>query len=66
MLQEFDVNLEVTEIFSLMKNPGCSPDKAQLNTFGNINTTEVLKHFQSGEFKARLKFIKLTGSILFI
>ena len=26
MLQEFDVNLDLTEIFSLMKNPACSPD----------------------------------------
>ena len=26
MLQEFDVNLDLTEIFSLIKNPACSPD----------------------------------------
>ena len=26
MLQEFDVNLDLTEIFSLMKNPACSTD----------------------------------------
>ena len=26
VLQEFDVNLDLTEIFSLKKNPVCSPD----------------------------------------
>ena len=26
MLQEFDVNLDLTEIFNLMKNRACSPD----------------------------------------
>ena len=26
MLQEFDVNLDLTEIFSLKKSPTCSPD----------------------------------------
>ena len=26
MLQEFDVNLDLTEIISLKKSPACSPD----------------------------------------
>ena len=26
MLQEFDVNLDLTVIFGLMKSPACSPD----------------------------------------
>ena len=26
MLQEFDVNLDLTEIISLQKSPACSPD----------------------------------------
>ena len=58
MLQEFDINLDLTEIFSLKKSPICSPDLNPLNTFRNINTTEALKHFQYGEFKIRFKFTK--------
>ena len=30
MLQEFDVNLDLTEIFSLKKSPDCSPDLSLL------------------------------------
>ena len=58
MSQEFDVNLDLTEVFSFKKSPITVQTLAQLNTFRNINTTEVLKHFQYGEFKTRLKFTK--------
>ena len=58
MLQEFDVNLDLTETFTLKKSPVCSPGLNSLNTFRYINITEALKHFQYGEFKARFKFIK--------
>ena len=46
MLQEFDVNLDLTEIFSLKKSSICSPGLNPFNIFGNINITEALKHFQ--------------------
>ena len=45
MLQEFDVNLDLTEIFSLKKSPICSPDLNPLNIFKNININEALKYF---------------------
>ena len=65
MLQEFDVNLDLAEIFSLKKSSTCSPGLNLMNTFENINITEALKHFQYGEFKTRLKFIK-SGLFKFI
>ena len=40
MLQEFDVNLDLTEIFGLKKSPACSPDLNSLNTFENISIIE--------------------------
>ena len=46
MLQEFDIDLDLTAVFILKKSQHCSPVSIQLNTFGNINITEVLKHFQ--------------------
>ena len=58
MFQEIDVNLDLTEIFDLKKSSTCSLGLSLLNTFENINITEALKHFQYGEFKTRLKFIK--------
>ena len=57
MLQEFNVNLDLTEIFCIKKSSICSPGLNPFNTFGNINTTEALKQFQYGEFKTRFKFI---------
>ena len=45
MLQEFDVNLDLTEIFNLKKSSICILGLNTLNTFRNINITEALKHF---------------------
>ena len=59
MLQQSDIDLDLTAVFSLKKCPTCSPYLSQLNTFGNINTIEDLKQFQYDRFKIRLKFIKL-------
>ena len=58
MLQEFDVNLDLTGIFSLKKSSICSPGLNTLNTFWNINITEHQKHFYNGEFKTKFKFNK--------
>ena len=56
MSQEFDVNLDLTEIFSFKKSPIAVQTLARLNTFGNINTTEILKHFQYQSDLKKLKF----------
>ena len=46
MLQEFDVNLDLTGIFSLNKSPACSPDLSPIEYIREyIYTAEVLKHF---------------------
>ena len=58
MVQEVDVDVDLTAVFSLKKNSSCSSDLSPLNTFQKINITEALKHFQYGEFKTRFKFIK--------
>ena len=58
MVQEVDIDVDLTAVFSLNKSSSCSSDLNPLNTFDNINITEALKHFQYGEFKTRLKFIK--------
>ena len=58
MVQEVDIDVDLTVVFSLKKSSPCSPDLNQLNTFENINIAEALKHFRYGEFKTRLKFIK--------
>ena len=58
MLQELDTDLDLTPEFSHKKSQACSPSLIQLSTFGNINITEDLKHFQYGRFETRLKFIK--------
>ena len=57
-MQESDFGLDLTAVFGLMKRQVYSPDLSPLNIFGNINITEVLKHFQNGEFKSRLRFIR--------
>ena len=58
MVQEVDIDGDLTAVFSLNKSSSCSSDLSPLNTFENINISEDLKHFQYGEFKTRLKFIK--------
>ena len=58
MVQEVDIDVDLTAVFSLKKSLSCSSDLSPLNAFQNINITEALKHFRYGEFKARLKFIK--------
>ena len=58
MVQEADIDLDLIAVFSLKKSSSCSSDLNPLNTFQNINITEILKHFRYGEFKKRLKFIK--------
>ena len=58
MVQEVDIDVDLTAVFSLKKSSSCSLDLNPLNIFENINITETLKHFQYGEFKTRFKFIK--------
>ena len=59
MLQEFDVNLDLTEIFSLKKISAYSSDLSLIEYIREYKyITEVLNHFQYGDFKTRLKFIK--------
>ena len=58
MVQEVDIDVDLTAIFSLKKNSSCSSDLNSLNTFENINITEALKHFRKSEYKSRLKYIK--------
>ena len=58
MLQEIEIDADLTAVFSLKKSSICSPGLNPLNTFGNINITEALKHFQYGEFKTKFKFIR--------
>ena len=49
MLKEFNIDLNLTAIFSLKKSPTCNSDLSLLSPFGNINITKVLKYFQNGE-----------------
>ena len=58
VVQKVDIDVDLIAVFSLQKSSSCSSDLSQLNTFQNINITEAQKHFQNGEFKTRLKFIK--------
>ena len=58
MVQEVDIDVDLTAVFSLKKSSSYSSDLSPLNTIQNINITEALKHFQYDEFKSRLKFIK--------
>ena len=58
MIQEVDIDVDLTAVFSLKKNSSCSSDLNPLNTSENINIIEALKHFRYGEFKKRLEFIK--------
>ena len=37
MLQEFDVNLDLAEIFSLKKSPACSPDLSPIEYIREYN-----------------------------
>ena len=58
MSQEFDDNLDLTEIFSFKKSPACSPDLSPIEYIWEYKSTEILKHFQNGDSKTRLKFTK--------
>ena len=58
VIQEVDIDVDLTAVFSLKKSSPCISYLSPLNTFENINITEALKHFQYGEFKTRLKSIK--------
>ena len=58
VVQEVDIDVDLTAVFTLNKISSCSSDLNPLNTSENINITEALKHFRYGEFKTRLKFIK--------
>ena len=58
MSQEFDVNLDLKEVFSFKKSPTCIPDLSPIENIREYKSTEILKHFQYGEFKTRLKFTK--------
>ena len=58
VVQEVNIDVDLTAVFSLKKISSCSSDISPLNTFENININEALKHFRYGEFKTRLKFIK--------
>ena len=59
MFHKFDVNLDLTEIISLKKNPAFNPDLSPIEYIRKYKyILEVLKHFQYGKFKTRLMFIK--------
>ena len=58
MLQEFDVNLDLTVIFGLKKSSTCSPDLSPIEYIWEYKYYSSSKTFQYGEFKTRLKFIK--------
>ena len=58
MLKEFNVNLDLTLIFSLKKCLTCSPDLNSIEYIKNINITEVLKYFQYGKFKKKIEVIE--------
>ena len=58
VVQEVNIDVDLTAVFSLKKSSSCSSDLNPLNTSENINITEALKKFWYGEFKTRLKFIK--------
>ena len=55
ILQELDIDLDLTAVSSLKK----TPDSIPIEYIGNINITEAIKHFQFGEFKTRLVQIYL-------
>ena len=57
-MQEVDIDVDLTAVFSLKKSSSCSSNLSPLNTSENINITEALKHFRYVEFKTRLKIIK--------
>ena len=64
MLQEFDINLDLTVVFILRKFYPVVQTLAQLNTFGYIYIYIYINYWrlkknQYGEFKTRLKFTKL-------
>ena len=50
MLQQLDIDLDLTAVFSLKKYP----DSCPIEHIGNVNITEALKYFQYGELKTRL------------
>ena len=58
VIQEVDIDVDLTAVFSLKKKLPCSSDLSPLNTSENINITGALKYFRYGEFKTRLRFIK--------
>ena len=59
MLQEFNINFNLTAVFILRKFYPVVQTLAQLNTFGYIyKLLKIKKKFQYGEFKTRLKFTK--------
>ena len=55
MLQELVINLDLTAVFRLKKVQLEIQIPAQLNTFGNINITEILKDFRYDEFKTKIE-----------
>ena len=64
MVQEVDIDVDLTAVFSLKKNSSCSSDLSPFNTFKNINIIEALKHFRYGEFKKELSLSNQTFSNL--
>ena len=50
VLQELNIDLDLTAVFSLKKSPDSNP----IEHIGKINITEAIKHFQYGKFKSRL------------
>ena len=57
MLQEFNIDLDLTTLFSLKKSPPCGSDLYPLEHIWKYNITETLIHFQYGEFKTKFMFI---------
>ena len=51
VVQEIDIDLDLTAVFSLKKRPACSPDLSAIEHIWNINITEDRKHFQYGGLK---------------
>ena len=65
MVQEVDIDADLTAVFSLKKSSSCSSDLSPLNTFENINITETLKHFQMVSLKQDLSWSNQICSNLF-
>ena len=65
VVQEVDIDVDLTAVFSLNKSSSCSSDLNQLNTFQNINITEVQNIFNMAILKQDWSLLNQTCSNLF-